>query len=327
MIRREFITLLGSTAVAWPLVGRAQQASMPVIGYVSAGASGSNPQFTAAFRAGLAETDFVEGRTVMIEYRWAAGHLERLPALVVDLVRRQVAAIFTTGGDVPALVAKGATATIPIVFATGADPVKSGLVGSLNRPGGNATGATLLAGALGAKRLELVRELVPKAGAIGILVNPDNPNSEPEAADVQVAARAVREQIHVLQASNEQEIDKAFATLSELKAVALLVNPDPAFMPRRSQFAALAARYSVPAIYYSREYAEAGGLMSYGASFVGLYRQCGNYVGRILKGAKPGDLPVVQPTKFELVINLKTARALGLTVPPTLLARADEVIE
>ncbi len=327
MRRRDFVTLLGGATAVWPIAAHAQQPAMPVVGFVSANTSDSTPQFTAAFRAGLAETDFIEGRNVIVEYRWAAGHFERLPALVVDLVRRQVAVIFTTGGDVPAMVAKGATTTIPIVFATGADPVKSGLVASLNRPGGNATGATVLAGALGAKRLELVRELVPKGSAVGILINPDNPNSEPEAADVQAAARAVGVQIHVLQASNEQEIDKAFATLNELRAGALLVNPDPAFMPRRNQFVALAARYSVPAIYYAREYPDAGGLMSYGASFAGLYHQCGNYVGRILKGAKPADLPVVQPTKFELVINLKTAKVLGLTVPITLQVSADEVIE
>jgi putative ABC transport system substrate-binding protein len=245
----------------------------------------------------------------------------------MELVRRQVSILCTSGGDVPGLIAKGATSTIPIVFLTAADPIRSGLVISLNRPDRNATGATLLGGALGAKRLEFLRELMPKAGTVGILANANNPNSEPETADVQAAARSVGNQIHILQAGNAQEIENAFEKLAQIKADGMLVNPDPRFMIQREQIVALANRLGKPVIYYSREYPEVGGLMSYGASFAGLYRQGGEYVARILHGAKPADLPVVQPTKFDLVINQKAALALGLSMPPSLLARADEVIE
>jgi putative ABC transport system substrate-binding protein len=324
--RREFIAGLGSAA-AWPVAARAQQPSMPVVGYVTTTGANQNTHLPAAFRTGLKENGFIEGENIAIEYRWADGHLERLPSLVADLVRRRVAVIFATGGDVPALIAKGSTATIPIVFLTGDDPVRSGLVASLNRPGGNATGATVIAGLLGAKRMALLRELAPKIHALGLLVNPNNPNSEPETADVQAAARAIAGRVQVLQASNTEEIEAAFAALGRAKLDGLLVNPDPIFLPRRDQFVALAARHAVPTIYYAREYVEAGGLMSYGASFTWLYRQGGIYVARVLKGIKPADLPVVQPTNFELVINLKTAKALGLTIPETLLATADEVIQ
>ena len=247
---------------------------------------------------------FTEGRNVAIEARWAEGRLERLPSLIVDLVRRPVAVIFVVGGDVPALVAKGATRSIPIVFLTNSDPVRSGLVDSFNQPGVNATGFTMLAGPLGAKRLELLRELVPKAATIGVLVNPNNTNSERDLADVQAGARAKGLQIHTLEASNSEEVDKAFATLIELKAGALLVNPDPLFIQHQEQFITFAARYAVPTIYVAREFVDDGGLMSYGASITIAARKCGSYVGRILKGEKPGDLPVQQPTKFELVINL-----------------------
>jgi putative ABC transport system substrate-binding protein len=326
--RRKFLAaLVGGGAVAWPLAARAQQGGMPVVGFVTTAGANQNTHLPAAFRAGLKENGFAEGKNVAIEYRWAEGHLERLPSLVADLVRRRVAVILSTGGDVPTLVAKGATTTIPIVFLTGADPVRSGLVASLNRPGGNATGATLLAGMLGAKRMALLRELAPKVRTLGMLVNPNNPNSEPDTADVQAAARAIGGQVQVLEASNGEEIEAAFAALARAKLDGLLVNPDPIFLPRRDQFVSLAARHAVPTIYYAREYVDAGGLMSYGASFTWLYRQGGIYVARILQGEKPADLAVVQPTKFELAINAKTAKALGLSVPYPLLVSADEVIE
>ena len=326
MRRREFITLVGGAA-AWPLAGRAQQPPVPMIGILGAVSAGEAADRFGEFRKGLQENGFTEGKNITIEYRWAEGHLERLPLLVMDLVRSQVAVIFTTGGNVPALVAKGATAIIPIVFSTAVDPVRSGLVTNLNRPDRNATGATLVAGSLGTKLIGLLRELAPNARKIGILINPNSPDAVLEAADVQAAVQAIGEHISVLEATNSEEIDKAFATLGQLKLDGLLVNPDPVFLPRRSQIVALAARYAVPTIYYVREYVAAGGLMSYGGSFLWVYRQCGIYVGRILKGEKPADLPVMQPTKFELVINARTVKALGLSVPNTLLATADEIIE
>lgn len=269
---------------------------------------------------------FVEGKDVVIEYRWAESYLERVPALALDLVRRRVNVILAHGA-VPTLVAKGATATIPIVFTSAFDPVAMGYVASLNRPGANVTGVTLIASQLGPKRVELLRELVPKAGVVGLLFNPNNPNTEPDWADAQTAARGLGLQVHTLGASTDQEIEKVFATLAELKADALLVLPDVSFLSRREQLVRLAANSKVPTIYYSREYVAAGGLLSYGASLSGMFRQAGNYVGRILGGAIPADLPVAQPTKFELVINLKTAKTLGLSIPATLIARADEVIE
>jgi putative ABC transport system substrate-binding protein len=326
MKRREFITLLGG-AVAWPLSVRAQQPTMPVVGFVSALASNTDAGRTAAFRAGLAETGFVEGRNVAIEFRWADGHFERLPTMFIELVRRPVSVIFAAGGDVTALIAKGATTTIPIVFQTGGDPVASGLVTSFNHPGGNVTGVTAITGELGTKLFELLRELVPTATAIGMVVNPNNPYSERSAADVEKAARTVGQQVHVMQASNEQEIETAFLALARLKVGGVLVTSDPIFLTQSNQYVALAARYALPATYFTREFVAAGGLMSYGTSFPAVYHQAGKYVGRILKGEKPGDLPIQQPTKFELVTNLKTAKALGISIPPTLLARADEVIE
>ena len=326
MKRREFITLVGG-AVAWPIAARAQQSVMPVIGFLSANRSDAFPNYIAAFHEGLAEGGFVEGKNVAIEFRFAEQRLERLPALAMDLVRRKVAVILTSGGDVPAMVAKGVTSTIPIVFLTGFDPVKSGLVASLNRPGGNLTGATVIAGQLVAKRLELLRELVPAARIVGVLANPNNPNADGDMAEAQTAGRALGQEIHVLLAEREQEVDAAFTTLALLKADALVLDADPLFANLRGKIIALVEGRALPTVYYSREYADAGGLISYGASFTGLYRQGGIYVGRILKGAKPAELPVVQPTKFDLIINRKTAKALGLDVPSTLLARADEVIE
>ena len=324
--RRKFLAALGGAAI-WPLAARAQQSVMPVIGFLSTNRSDAFPNYIAAFHEGLAEGGFVEGKNVAIEFRFAEQRLERVPALAMDLVRRKVAVILTTGGDVPAMVAKGVTSTIPIVFLTGFDPVKSGLVASLNRPGGNLTGATVIAGQLVAKRLELLRELVPAARIVGVLANPNNPNADGDMAEAQTAGRALGQEIHVLLAEREQEVDAAFTTLALLKADALVLDADPLFANLRGKIIALVERRALPTVYYSREYADAGGLISYGASFTGLYRQGGIYVGRILKGAKPAELPVVQPTKFDLIINRKTAKALGLDVPSTLLARADEVIE
>ena len=325
--RRQFISALGGAALAWPLAARAQQPAMPMIGFLSAASAAATPQNAAALREGLADAGFVEGKNVAIEFRYADQHLERLPKLAIDLVRRQVAVIVTGGGDVPAMIAKGATSTIPIVFVTGFDPVKSGLVASLNRPGGNVTGATVIAGQLSEKRLELLRDLVPTARLVAVLINQDNPNTETDVPDLEAAARTLGIQIEFLKASDEREVDTAFVSLAQLKADALLLNPDPLFTTLRQKIVALAEHQSVPAVYYSGDYTDVGGLISYGASFRGAYRQAGTYAGRILKGEKPADLPVVQPAKFDLVINLKTAKTLGLTVPQSILARADQEIE
>jgi putative ABC transport system substrate-binding protein len=324
MRRREFITLLGCAGVACPLAAHAQQPAMPVIGFLHSG-SASPPH--AAFHRGLNETGYVDGRSVRIDYRYAGGDYDGLPAVAADLVRRQVAVLAASGGVHTALAAKAATATIPIVFANGSDPVKFGLVASLNRPGGNATGVSFFTAQLEGKRLGLLRELVPQATAIAALVNPANANADNQSKELKEAARTLGLQLHVLNAGSEREIETAFATLTQIRAGALAVASDPFLFARRQQLIALAARHAVPAIYEWREFAEAGGLVSYGTSLTEAYHQAGSYAGRILKGEKPSDLPVVQTTKFEFVINLTAAKVLGLDVPPGLSARADEVIE
>jgi len=326
MKRREFITLVGGAAAAWPLAARAQQPAMPVIGYLSPGSAKGYTTRVAAFRQGLQEAGYREGQNVVLEYRWAEGQRDRLPALAGDLVRRQVSVIVASGPAAP-LAAKAATSTIPIVFETGTDPVASGLVASLNRPGGNITGVTSLNVEVGPKRLELLHELAPTANVIALLVNPTSPTAETVSRDAQAAARNLGLQLHVLHASSEREFDIVFASLVRLRAGGLVVSPDPFFISRSEQLATLTVRHAVVTIFHSREFAAAGGLMSYGGSVAESHRQAGIYTGRILKGDKPADLPIQQVTKIELFINLKTAKALGLEVPASVLARADEVIE
>jgi ABC-type uncharacterized transport system substrate-binding protein len=325
--RREFITLLGSAAATWPLAARAQQPAMPVIGFLSSRSIEVDAQLVTAFHQGLAESGFVKGRNVLIEYRWAHGRYDRLPALAAELVSRPVAVLVSTGGTVSARAAKDSTRTIPVVFTTADDPVKVGLVDSLNRPGGNVTGVTASFIESASKRMGLLHELLPNATTIAFLVNPANPATVTESSEVQAAARALGQRLQVLNASTEREIDDAFERLRLLRADALLVAADPFLFSRADQLVPLAARQSIPTLYFRREFAVAGGLVSYGSNFAEFFRVVGVYAGRILRGAKPADLPVQQPTKFELVINLKTAKALGLEVPPTPLARADEVIE
>jgi putative ABC transport system substrate-binding protein len=326
MRRREFIAVLGGAAVAWPSLARAQQPATPVIGFLSIRSAEDTFAPLAAFRRGLNEAGYVEGRDAAIEYRWAAGQLDRLPAFVTELVQRQVSVI-AVFGTVPALAAKAVTGTIPIVFMTADDPIEVGLVANLNRPSGNVTGVTFFSATLGAKRLEQLRALAPKADVIAVLVDPLSTESRNQLRGVEEAARALGQQVMAVNASTASEIDTAFATLVQHRAGALLVSGSPTFGSLRNHIVALCARYSLPAGFSTREYSEAGGLMSYGASIVDSYRQAATYVGRILKGATPAELPVLLPTKFELVINLKTAKALGLEVPDKLLALADEVIE
>jgi putative tryptophan/tyrosine transport system substrate-binding protein len=326
MQRRDFITLLGGAVAAWPVAARAQQPSIPVVGWL--GATTAAPRTVEAFRRGLSETGFVDGHNVKIEYRWAENRYEQLPAMAADLVSRKVDAIVTSGGSVAALAAKTATATIPIVFASvGADPVKVGLVPNLNRPGGNATGNTIFSNELDAKKLEILHDLVPTTAAIALLVNPDGPTADSAVQDTQEAAHALGQRLLVLRASNEREIDSAWAGVVKQSAGGLIVAPDGFFSASYVQLAALAARHRIPAIYETSHFVRAGGFISYGADFLEAYRQAGVYVGRILKGAKPADLPVLQPTKFDLVINLKTAKALGITIPNALLIQATELIE
>jgi ABC-type uncharacterized transport system substrate-binding protein len=324
MKRREFITLVGGAA-AWPLAARAQQPAMPVIGFLNTRAPEQDAHLLVAFRQGLTETGYVEGRNVTIEYRWAEGHNDRLPALAADLVRRQVTVI--AANSQATVVAKAATSTIPIVFITGADPVQVGFVTSLNRPGGNLTGVTSLDTELGRKRLQLLHELLPQASTIAALVNPTFPGSDVQTRDLQAAASALGLQLHIVHASTERDINTVFANLIRLQASGLVIGNDPFFNSWSEQLGALALRHRMPAIYEFRAFVEAGGLMSYGGSITDLYRLFGVYTGRILKGEKPADLPVQQATKVELIINLKTARALGLTIPLPIIGRADEVIE
>jgi putative tryptophan/tyrosine transport system substrate-binding protein len=324
--RREFITLLGGAAGALPFAANAQQPTR-VIGFLSSRSPGESADLVAAFGRGLSEAGFVEGQNLVIAFRWAEGRYDRLPALAADLVGLRVSVIVAAGGGVSPLAAKAATTTIPIVFTTGDDPVRLGLVASLNRPGGNITGVSLLSVELILKRLELLHELMPNAAVIAMLVNPNFPGAAVEAADMQTAARTLGLQVVVLNASTDRDLDTVFASLTQLRAGGVVIEGEPFFNSRREQIIALAARYAIPAIYPFRESSASGGLISYGASLSDVYRQAGIYAGQILQGAKPADLPVMQPTNFELVINLKTAKALGLDVPATLLARADEVIE
>jgi len=330
MRRRDFITLVGGSAassVSWPLAARAQQPAMPVIGFLSSVSSTAWVTFVDAFRRGLKEAGFVEGQNVTIDYRWADGHYDRLPALAADLVGHRVEVIFAGGGPDPARVAKAATSAIPIVFYSATDPVKAGLVPSLNRPGGNITGVSIMGAVLEGKRVDMLRELAPKASTIAVLIDPSYPSAESQSQDAQDAAARLGVTPIMLTAGTERDIDAVFATLAQRGASALLVTQSPFLVSRQQQLIALAMRHALPTLYSLREYAVNGGLASYGPDFRDGFRQAGIYVGRILKGTKPADLPVLQPTKFELVLNLKTAKALGLEMPDTLLTIADEVIE
>jgi putative ABC transport system substrate-binding protein len=326
MKRREFMIAFGAGSAAWPFAASAQQ-PMPVIGYLSARSPGDTTHLVAAMQRGLAESGYIEGQNVGAEYRWALGQPDRLPAMAAELVRRPVAVLVATGGESAALAAKAATSTIPIVFSIGGDPVKVGLTASYSRPGGNATGISLLTNLLEPKRLGVLHELVPRAATIGVLLNPNFPPFEDQRKDVQEAGRALGVPIHVLLASTDREIDAAFETIAQQRIAALAVAAGPFFDTRRERIVALAARYAVPAMYHFREFAAAGGLTSYGIDPVDVYRQVGVYAGRILRGATPAELPVLQASKFEFVINLKAAKALGVDISPSLLARADEIIE
>ena len=325
--RRQFISALGGAALTWPLATRAQQAAMPVVGMLNSGSRDAYETRNAAFLQGLAESGFIEGRNIAIEHRYADDHYDRLPGLAAELVQRPVAVLFASGGGVAPQAAKAATESIPIVFTGGFDPVKAGLVASLNQPGGNATGATFLTNALEAKRLGLLHDLLPQANVIGVLLNPKNASAETVKSDLNEAARGLGIALRIAQAGSEREFDSAFAGFDQEGVRALLVASDSVFSGNAKSLVMLAERHTLPTIYFVREFPAVGGLMSYGTSFDDAYRQAGRYVGRILKGEKPADLPVVQSSKFEFVINLKTAKALGITYPPGLLAIADEVIE
>jgi putative tryptophan/tyrosine transport system substrate-binding protein len=327
MKRREFIAVLGGAAAAWPLAARTQQRALPVIGLLGSSSATEWHPLVAAFQGGLKEAGYVDGENVVIEYRWADGEYDRLPRLAADLVQRQVIVIFAAGSVAPVLAAKSATATIPIVFANGADPVQFGLVDSFNRPGANVTGVSFIVADLSQKMLGLIHELLPNVKFGALLVNQRNPNAESITKNAQEAGRALALELEVLYAATAEEIDAAFAKLLQQRAGFLVLGGDPSFLARREQIVALAARYAVPAIYYVREFATSGGLMSYGTNIADAYRQAGVYTGKILKGAKPADLPVERSSRFEFVINLKVAKALALTFPPGLLAIADEVIE
>jgi putative ABC transport system substrate-binding protein len=325
--RREFITLLGGAAAAWPMAARAQQASLHVVGWLSARSPREASSVLQAFLQGLGEAGYFEGKNIRIEYRWAEGHYDRLPALAAELVQHHVTVIAATGGEPSPLAAKAATTSIPIVFTAGGDPVEAGLVASLNQPGGNVTGTTIMGIEMGPKRLDLVRQLVPKATSVAILVNPKFPLGSTEARDLQAATRSLGMRFHVLFASTESEIDAAFADIVRDKTELLIIATDPFLLGQRDQVVGLAARYAVPTMYFLREFVEVGGLMSYGPDIAHGYRQAGVYTGRILSGAKPATLPVWQPTRFQLLLNVKTAKTLGLEIPATVLALADEVIE
>jgi putative ABC transport system substrate-binding protein len=327
MKRREFITLLGGAAAAWPLTGKAQGPEVRTIGYLSPRSADVEKEFLTAFRQGLSETGYREGKNLVVEYRWAEGRYDRLPSLAAELVSKQVSVIATTGGPQPARAALTATSTIPIVSTSGGDPVKDGLVKSFNRPGGNATGSHVFSISLGPKRLEVLRELLPKADTVGFLLNPSSDIAENQAKEVVEAARSFGQQVHVVNAVTAEEIEQAFLSLAQRRAGALLMSADLFFQVQRDHVVALAARHSLPVMYEWPEFVRAGGLISYSTFRADAFIQSGIYIGRILNGGKPADLPVVQSTRFELTINLKTAKALGLEVPPTLLARADEVIE
>ena len=327
MKRREFMSLLGGAAAMWPLAASAQQGAMPVIGFLGAASAAPYARYVGAVHQGLKEVGYIEHQNVAMEYRWADGQYDRLPALAADLVSRRVAVIVPIGGAPATVAAKEATSTIPIIFNVGADPIELGLVANLNRPGGNITGIAIMAVEIETKRLELLHELAPTSTSIAVLLNPSNAQAQTQEREAQRAARVIGRQVLVLKAGSEHEIERAFATLVRERAGALLVGGDTFFNSQAILFVVLTARHAIPTIYPWRSYVDAGGLMSYGASLLDAYRQMGVYTGRVLRGEKPADLPIVQPTKFELVLNLKTARAVGISIPPTLLARADEVIE
>ena len=327
MRRRDFITLIGGAATGWPLGARAQQAALPVIGYLGLTSPEAFAALTAAFRRGLGETGFFEGQNVEIKYRWAHGQFDQLPALAADLVAQQVSVIAAMGTPASATAAKAATSTIPIIFVTGGDPVDLGLVKSLNRPAGNATGVYMLTVALEPKRLELIHELVPNAADIGIIADPNSPDTVEQMKSLSTAASSLGRRLKTMNVSGENDIEPAFAAMAEQRVAAAVVTSSPAYLPQRQKFVGLAARYGIPTAYFVRDFADAGGLISYGTSFPDAYRRAGVYTGRIVKGDKPADLPIEQSVKVELVINLKAAKALGITIPLTLLGRADEVIE